>query len=436
MKKNPLLIIASMIAILFMGCHPAAQKKAGEQPEITGTFYLPAEVITVEQDLATLRVQKPTLFKGEAKLSLQLAQGIIENSYLLEGKETLLNQSRVSVMRVMGNDVSLKILEKGHSFRPGEKVKIFLEKKVVAIRDFEVILGRNVEVAKYVQEDITTALVNSGHFNVVERLKLQSVLEELKLSQTGLIDENSAKQVGRLLGAGILLTGTLAAVGGEEWNANIRLINTETGLITAAFNRKGSIELKPESFRETKNIDGSFEREISDMAGWVMGKKISREIGKDGYQKIYIDEKQGAKGTKKSLAMDFKLGSERIAPFAGHGIQAGIRNQLKRDLSRYSGVKFFMKASRDLTIMFVLNDIQKDTNQEESWFGNISVTQDWKEMQIPFNSLIIRKGKAKRLGTDQILDLRNIERMNWVVHEMSVPPGTEGTIWLDEVSFY
>ena len=57
-------------------------------------------------------------------------------------------------------------------------------------------------------------------------------------------------------------------------------------------------------------------------------------------------------------------------------------------------------------------------------------------MQIPFNSLIIRKGKAKRHGTDQILDLKNIEKINWVVHEMSVPPGTEGTIWLDEVSFY
>lgn len=436
MGRNPFVMIASMIAILIMGCHPAAQKKAGETPEIKGTFYLPAEVITVEQDVATIRVQKPSLFKGDAKLVLQLAQGIIENSYLLEGKETLLNQSRVSVTRVMGNDVSLKILGKSHSFRPGERVKIFLEKKVVAIRDFEVILGKNVEVAKYVQEDITSALVNSGHFNVVERLKLQSILEELKLSQTGLIDENSAKQVGKLLGADIILTGTLAAIGGEEWNANIRLINTETGLITAAFNKKGPLELKPESFRETRNIDGGFEQEISDMAGWLMGTRSNRETGKEGYQKIYIDEKQGAKGTKKSLAMDFKLGSERVAPFTGHGIQAGIRNQLKRDLSRYSGVKFFIKASQDLTIMFVLNDIQKETDKEESWFGNISVTQDWKEMQIPFNSLVIRKGKAKRHGTDQILDLKNIERINWVVHEMSVPPGTEGTIWLDEVSFY
>ncbi|MBI4620682.1 MAG: hypothetical protein HY739_11055 [Desulfobacterales bacterium] len=149
-------------------------------------------------------------------LSLQLAQGITDNSYLLEGKETILNQSRVKVLRVIGNEVSLRILEKSHSFKPGEKVKIFLEKKVIAIRDFEVTVGRNLEVAKYVQDDITTALVNSGQFHVVERLKLQSVLEELKLSQMGLIDPASAKQAGRLLGADIILTGTPAATGGME----------------------------------------------------------------------------------------------------------------------------------------------------------------------------------------------------------------------------
>ena len=48
---------------------------------------------------------------------------------------------------------------------------------------------------------ITTALVNSSQFNVVERMKLKSVLEELKLNQAGLIDSKSAQRIGRLLGA-------------------------------------------------------------------------------------------------------------------------------------------------------------------------------------------------------------------------------------------
>lgn len=172
------------------------------------------------------------------------------------------------------------------------------------------------------------------------------------------------------------------------------------------------------------------------MAGWVVGNKLNREIGKGGVQKVYIDEKQGANGTKKSLAMDFKLGSERTERFKGRPIQAGIRNQLKRDLSHYSGIKFYMKASKDLTVTFVMNDLQKDAFQEESWFRNIFLGKEWREFRVAFGSLSIERGKAKKRATDQILDLRSIERINWVVVEMGVEQGTEGTIWLDEVTFY
>ena len=195
------------------------------------------------------------------------------------------------------------------------------------------ILGRNKEIGKYVQEDITTALVNSGQFNVVERLKLKSILDELKLAQVGLTDPEGAKQVGKLLGADVILTGTLASTG-EEWNINLRLINTESGLITSAFNKKGALhELKKESFREIKNIDGSFEDQTSVLAGWILGTEFSLRTGKGGYQKVYVDETQGANGTGRSLAMEFRLGTERFERFKNRAIHAKISNRLKRDLS-------------------------------------------------------------------------------------------------------
>ncbi|MBW1740590.1 MAG: CIA30 family protein [Deltaproteobacteria bacterium] len=438
MKKYPHVMMSSMIAILFIGCYPAAQKRIVEQPEIESVFYLPAEIISVDKDLVTIRVEKPVLFKGDVKLALQLAQGIIQNSYLLEGKETHLNQTRVKVMRVMGDDIQLKVLGKPVPYKPGEVVKISLEKKTIAIRDFEVIIGKNKEVAKYVQEDVTTALVNSGQFNVVERLKLKSVLDELTLSELGLTDSKSAKQIGKLLGADIILTGTLAATG-EEWNVNLRLINTETGLITTAFNKRGSLhELKEASFRETRNIDGRFEDNASGLAGWIIGTQFDDKAGKGGYQKVYIDETQGANGTTKSLAMDFRLGSgksRKLRKMRG-GIRASIMNRLKRDLSHYSGIRFFIKANKDLTIRFLLADSQKNTVEEENWFHNILVTKDWQEVCIPFNSLSLQKVRGRRLRTNQILELNNIERIEWVVSERNVKRRTEGTIWLDEVTFY
>ncbi len=422
----------SIITSLLMNCVPTIQTKVTKQPEMKSVFYLPAEVITVEENRVTIRVEKPTLFEGDDKLALQLAQGIIDNSYLLEGKETNLNQSRARVTNVIGNDIVLEILEKSHSFKTSERVRIFLEKKIIAIKDFEVIMGRNKAVAKYVQEDVTTALVNSGQFNVVERLKLKSILEELELSQTGIMDSKSAKQAGKLLGADVILTGTLAATG-EEWNVNLRIVNAATGLIVAAINKVASLhELKAESFRDIESIDGKFEDNNSVLAGWNIGTKLERKIGKGGFQKVYIDDKQGAKGTG-SIAMEFKLGSERLKK---NNIQAKIRNRLKRDLCNYSGIKFYIKATKDITARFHLTDSEKGSVNEENWVRNILVTKDWNEIYVPFNSLALNRGKAQKHGTNQILELKYVEKIEWMADERNVELGTEGIIWLDEVSFF
>jgi TolB-like protein len=432
MKKYSNIILTFAILIFITSCQPAGEKLIVQQPTVKSVFYLPAEVIEVKQNIVTVRVEKPSLFEGEVKFALQLAQDIIESTYLLEGQKTALDQTRVEVMRVMQNDILLKVLDKSHSFSPGDRTQIFLEKKIIAIRDFEVIMGRNKEVAKYVQEDITTALVNSGQFNVVERLKLQSVLDELKLAQLGLTDPEGAKQIGKLLGANVILTGTLAATG-EEWNVNLRLINTETGLITSAFNRKGSLhEIKTESYRNLDNISENFEDETK-LMGWMIGDRVNKETGRRGYQKVHIDQSQGANGTSKSLAMKFKLGTDKVTNV---GIHAKMRNRLKRDLSNYSGIQFFMKADRNLTVTFQLGDSEEDSPEEENWYRNVSVSKGWKEFRIPFRTLSVAKRRAIKFDTNQILQLNYIERIDWVVTEHFVPRGTEGTVWLDEVAFY
>ncbi|MGB5921988.1 MAG: hypothetical protein WBH36_07160, partial [Syntrophobacteria bacterium] len=87
-------------------------------------FFLPAEVINVQGNIVTVKVEKPALFEGEVKLALQLAQDVIEKTYLLEGQTTKVNQSRVEVTRIIGNDILLKVLEKSHSFKAGDEVQI------------------------------------------------------------------------------------------------------------------------------------------------------------------------------------------------------------------------------------------------------------------------------------------------------------------------
>ena len=436
MQNRSYIALSCAILMLCISCQATGEKRAVQEPTMKSVFYLPAVVIEVQQNSVTLRVEKPPLVEEEAKLAVQLARELIEKTYLLEGQKTSVNQSRVEVVRIIGSDILLQVLDKSHSFKPGDRVQILLAKKIIAIKDFEVIMGSNKEVAKYVQEDVTTVLVNSGQFNVVERSKLQSVLEELQMAQAGLIDPASVKEVGKLLGADIILTGTLAPTG-DEWNVNLRVINTETGLIAAALNKKGPLhELKAEAFREMRNIDGTFEDTTSDMAGWILGEFSKGRTGAGGYQKIYIDETQGAAGTGKSLTMNFKLGTKRVEKFKNLPIHASITNRLKRDLSNYSGIKFYVKADRDITLLFQVSDSQEGTDYEENWFRNISVTKDWRETRIPFNSLSVQKGRAQKQSTNEILQLNYIEKINWIVHEGSFGRGEEARIWLDEVTFY
>lgn len=62
---------------------------------------------------------------------------------------------------------------------------------------------------------------------IVERERLQEALSEVKLAQEGVIDEASAKQLGRVLGADLLLTGDVKALGAKVL-VSLRLMDLET----------------------------------------------------------------------------------------------------------------------------------------------------------------------------------------------------------------
>ena len=57
---------------------------------------------------------------------------------------------------------------------------------------------------------VATDLTKVKAFKVVERTRLQALLAEMKLGQTGIVDAKSAPRVGRLLGADKLVVGSLA----------------------------------------------------------------------------------------------------------------------------------------------------------------------------------------------------------------------------------
>ena len=77
-------------------------------------------------------------------------------------------------------------------------------------------------------EMFTTDLANVERLKVVERVRLQALLDELKLSQSEYVDQSTAPRVGRLLGAGRLVGGSYL-VSGEEVRLQVTLANVASG---------------------------------------------------------------------------------------------------------------------------------------------------------------------------------------------------------------
>lgn len=92
--------------------------------------------------------------------------------------------------------------------------------------------GRLSALSNFVAEGLTTRFVRQGKAIILERALTQNILQELKFSESGAVDRTTAHRVGQMLGADILVTGTIAELGDLE--LNVRMINVRTGQVLAA----------------------------------------------------------------------------------------------------------------------------------------------------------------------------------------------------------
>jgi len=121
------------------------------------------------------------------------------------------------------------------------------KKTKIAVLDFQLQGGKHdsADMGKIVAEWLITALVKEGRFDVIERRLLEKVLQEQKIGVSGLVDESSASKLGRVLGAKIVITGSVMEFQGVV-EANARIIEVETSSIIAAENVKSTSAVKLE----------------------------------------------------------------------------------------------------------------------------------------------------------------------------------------------
>ena len=84
------------------------------------------------------------------------------------------------------------------------------EKPRLTIRAFDNKAGSGTEVpASAITEMMTTELLNSGLFSLMEREKLDYIADEIRLGQSGLVDSSTAPELGRIKGAQYSMTGAI-----------------------------------------------------------------------------------------------------------------------------------------------------------------------------------------------------------------------------------
>ena len=78
-------------------------------------------------------------------------------------------------------------------------------------------------------EMFTTDLANVGRLQVVERVRLQAILNELELARSKYVDQATAPRVGQLLGAGRVVGGSYLVTEKEELRLQVTLADVATG---------------------------------------------------------------------------------------------------------------------------------------------------------------------------------------------------------------
>ncbi len=209
----------------------------------------------------------------------------------------------------------------------------------IAILDFK---GINVEeyVPIAVVEILSTSFIDSKAFEVIERNQLQKVMGELSLQTSDDFDETIAQDIGDLLGAEIIIIGSVTKLG-SRITVNIRGIQVGTG--KAQFAKK----INTNSLDELPDL-------IDDLVNMITGKKTSEEIRVEKDKKGR-DFKKYDKELKTKLSTLNKAGIG-MAAAGGTIVVAGIAIFLTNEL--YIGPKVDEELDKAFTGDGIFQDYQ------------------------------------------------------------------------------
>ncbi|MFH1009567.1 MAG: CsgG/HfaB family protein [Candidatus Latescibacterota bacterium] len=142
----------------------------------------------------------------------------------------------------------------------------------VAVIDFESI-GDDPNIGRGVTEIVRTELIKTGNYEVVERALLNKIIEEQRFQLSDLVDPTKAVELGKLLGADLILTGSVVKIG-TSYTINARFIDVKTGMAKKAEAIRGN-EINELTYMSGQLI-GILEQEVTPAPAARPGKPVER----------------------------------------------------------------------------------------------------------------------------------------------------------------
>ncbi|MDR2499857.1 MAG: penicillin-binding protein activator LpoB [Treponema sp.] len=92
------------------------------------------------------------------------------------------------------------------------------------------------KMAAYVIDELNNVIVNSGQLTAVDRKSLDLIRQELNFNDSGEVSDDSAQQIGRLVGAQLIISGSLDLIGGG-YRFRVQALEVETAAIKYSYSQ-------------------------------------------------------------------------------------------------------------------------------------------------------------------------------------------------------
>ena len=187
-------------------------------------------------------------------------------------------------------------------------------------------------LARCAADNLTSELVKTGRFRMVERQKLDKILQEQNLAESGRIDPSTAAKLGKILGVQLVVIGAVTEFNVNETGGNVPQIGSWKGLGGVGFRMiTGKAALTARLVdTTTAEILGAYDGAGSYRfgKGEFAGASLGTEWNSGMASKILS-------GAVQALAKDIAARSANLAP-------AAVRGGVEGKIAKVEGGKIYL----------------------------------------------------------------------------------------------